>query len=221
MNQQTRSHESSETEIVTTAKGAVAISSFSSPQQIHRYRFDEQFGSHAQYKSIYTKRQTLEKIAAKNGTRVVLALGPQETIIGFGVLDFPEPHERWYQLGPGVMIELKAIEVSRSWRANRLAGRIVAHLMRHPRIEEMIAYLVGYSWTWDLDGTGLSAQQYRRMLIDLFTPHGFSEYQTNEPNICLRPENLFMGRIGSRVPEHLRQQFKWLRFGISPDGPPG
>ncbi len=217
MNKQTRNNDSREPEIVATAQGPVAIAPFSSPEQIHRYRFDQQFGSHAQYKSIYTKRQTLEKIAAKQGTRVVLALSPQDTIIGFGVLDFPEPHERWFQLGPGVMIELKAIEVSRSWRANKLASRIVGHLMRHPQIEEMIAYLVGYSWTWDLDGTGFSAQQYRRMLIDLFTPHGFSEYQTNEPNICLRPENLFMGRIGIRVPEQVQQQFKWLRFGITPE----
>ncbi len=216
MNEQPRNNDSAEPEIVATDQGPVTVASFSGPEQIHRYRFDRQFGSHAQYKSIYTKRQTLEKIAAKPDTRVVLALSPQDTIIGFGVLDFPEPHERWYQLGPGLMIELKAIEVSRSWRANKLASRIVGHLMRHPRIEHMIAYLVGYSWTWDLDGTGFSAQQYRRMLIDLFTPHGFSEYQTNEPNICLRPENLFMGRIGNRVPEDVQQQFKWLRFGITP-----
>ncbi len=207
----------SEPEIVETEKGLVSVAAFCTSDIIHCYRFDDQFGTHAQYKSIYTKRQTLENIAEKPGTNVVLALSPQKTIIGFGVLDYPEPHERWAQLGPGLMIELKAIEVSRSWRANKLADRIVAHLMRHPRIEHMIAYLVGYSWTWDLDGTGFTAQQYRKMLIDLFTPHGFSELQTNEPNICLRPENLFMGRIGSQVPEEIQQQFKWLRFGITPE----
>jgi acetoin utilization protein AcuA len=93
---------------------------------------------------------------------------------------------------------------------------MVRLMLAHPKIERMIAYMVGYSWTWDLDGSGLNAQQYRNMLIKLFNPHGFIELQTNEPNICLKPENLFMGRIGSEVSDKLRQDFKWLRFGISP-----
>jgi acetoin utilization protein AcuA len=76
--------------------------------------------------------------------------------------------------------------------------------------------MVGYSWTWDLDGTRKTAQQYRQMLIRLFEPFGFIEYQTNEPNICLKPENLFMGRVGDKVDEQTCRAFKWLRFGIEP-----
>jgi acetoin utilization protein AcuA len=79
----------------------------------------------------------------------------------------------------------------------------------------MITYMVGYSWTWDLDGTGLTAQQYRNMLIRLFGAHGFREFQTNEPNLCLKPENLFMGRVGGEVSDSMRKAFKWLCFGIS------
>ncbi|MCL5019694.1 MAG: N-acetyltransferase, partial [Patescibacteria group bacterium] len=71
-------------------------------------------------------------------------------------------------------------------------------------------------WTWDLDGTGYSAIEYRQMLIRLVEPFGFKEYQTNEPNICLRPENFFMGRVGSNVTEEVRRKFKWVRFGVSP-----
>ena len=54
------------------------------------------------------------------------------------------------------------------------------------------------------------------MLIRLFSPHGFIEMQTNEPNICLKSENLFMARIGAQVDDTVRQAFKWLRFGVSP-----
>jgi acetoin utilization protein AcuA len=54
------------------------------------------------------------------------------------------------------------------------------------------------------------------MLIRLFSAHGFQEYQTNEPNLCLKPENLFMSRVGDQVPEQTRKAFKWLCFGISP-----
>ena len=53
-------------------------------------------------------------------------------------------------------------------------------MLNHPKIEQMIAYMVGYSWTWDLDGSGMTAQQYRNMLIRLFNPHGFIELQTND-----------------------------------------
>jgi acetoin utilization protein AcuA len=155
--------------------------------------------SHAQYKSIYTKRETLEKHAGKKDANVVLALTESQQIVGFGVFSHPDPDDRWTELGPGVMMEVKAVEVSRPLRSCRIAGDLVRLMLAHPKIEQMIAYMVGYSWTWDLDGSKLTAQQYRNMLIRLFNPHGFIELQTNEPNICLKPENLFMGRIGSEV----------------------
>ena len=206
-----------QTEIVrSTPAGTIQIRSFCTPGDIQSFRFDEQFGTHAQYKSLYTKRETLEKHAAKPDANVVLALTPSRQIVGFGVFSHPDPDERWNELGPGMMMEVKAVEVSRSLRSCRIAGDLVGLMLTHPRIEGMIAYMVGYSWTWDLDGSGLTAQQYRNMLIRLFSPHECIELQTNEPNICLKPENLFMGRVGSEVSDQVRQDFKWLRFGISP-----
>ena len=200
----------------TTPSGSITIRSFCTPEEIRSYRFHDQFGIHAQYKSIYTKRQTLEKHAAKMDANVVLALTENQEICGFGVLSHPASDERWTQLGPGMMMEVKAVEVSRNLRSFKIAGDLVRLMVAHPKIERIIAYMVGYSWTWDLDGSSLNAQQYRNMLIRLFNPHGFIELQTNEPNICLKPENLFMGRIGSDVSDRIRQDFKWLRFGVSP-----
>ena len=54
------------------------------------------------------------------------------------------------------------------------------------------------------------------MLIRLFTDFNFQELETNEPNICLKPENLFMGRVGAAVSEEIQKNFKWLRFGVAP-----
>lgn len=183
---------------------------------IQHYRFDAQFGFHAQYKSLYTKRETLEAHAARTDTHVVLALTDDRRIIGFGVFGPPDANERWLDLGPGTMLEVKAVEVSRRYRAFHLASDLLLQMLIYPRIESVIAYMVGYSWTWDLSGSGLTAQQYRNMLIRLFSTQGFVELTTNEPNICLKPENLFMARIGSDVPEKVRQDFKWLRYGITP-----
>lgn len=40
------------------------------------------------------------------------------------------------------------------------------------------------------------------------------ECRTNEPNICLKPENIFMVRTGHNVPQKIKDDFKLLRFGI-------
>jgi acetoin utilization protein AcuA len=201
--------------ILQTGSGTVWVHSFCSSEEIQRYAFDSEFGGHAQYRSLYTKRESLEKDAAREEVNVVLAVDADDTIIGFGVLDHPEQGARWLDLGPGVMMELKEIEVCRRWRSAGVAAAIMKRMVAHDTVEDKILYLVGYSWTWDLDGSGMTAQAYRKMLIALFEPFGFQDLQTNEPNICLKPENIFMARIGARVSETLRKRFKWLRFGVS------
>lgn len=193
----------------------LCIRPFCKPEEIRRYTFDGQFGMHAQYTSLYTKKESLENNTSQENANVTLAL-EGENIVGFGVLNHPEEGDRWQEMVPGLMMEVKAIEICRRFRSNGIAGRILELLMNSPAVEDMIVYMVGYSWTWDLDGTAKSALAYRKMLIRLFEPFGFQEFQTNEPNICLKPENLFMARIGQRVSSENQNIFKWLRFGVSP-----
>jgi len=200
-----------------TPRGDLLIRAFCTPQEIRTYRFDDQFGSYASYKSLYTRRGSLEENAAQKDANVVLALEDKKDIIGFGVLTYPEKGERWTALGPEAMMEIKALEVCRRWRRARVAKGILKLLLSHPGIEEKIVYLVGYSWTWDLDGTELSVQEYRKMLVQLYESFGFEDYQTNEPNICLKSENFFMGRVGKNVSPKMVTNFKWLRFDIYPD----
>ena len=42
------------------------------------------------------------------------------------------------------------------------------------------------------------------------------EYETNESNISLRPENILMCRMGQNVTQTIKDRFKWLRFGLTP-----
>ena len=197
--------------------GEIIIRDYSTPEAIRSLEFDDQFGTYAHYKSLYTKRESLENIAKFKDTNVVLAIADNRRIIGFGVLAYPESGERWEKLGPEMMMEIKALEVSRNWRTAKVSRQILELLLSSPIIEDKIIYLVGYSWTWDLDGTKLSSQQYRSMLVHLYESFGFEEYQTNEPNICLKPENFFMGRIGKNVSKEMVKSFKWLRFDIYPE----
>ena len=201
---------------VSTTLGELRIRSFCTPDEIRQLSFDHQFGTHAHYRSLYTKRESLERKAEQPDTSVVLAIADSKRIVGFGVLAYPDPEERWAQLEPKLMMEVNAIEVSREWRSKKVARGIVQMMNVHPKIEDKVAYFVGYSWTWDLDGNRMTAQQYRQMMAHLFEPFGFEEYQTNEPNICLKSENIFMARIGENVSKELQNQFKWLRFGMTP-----
>jgi acetoin utilization protein AcuA len=194
----------------------VTIRSFCSSEEIRQTMFNPQFSSYAQYRSLYTRRQSLEDNAEQPDTNVTLALTDGNLIVGFGVLAYPEAGERWAELEPQIMMEVKAIETCRVWRSQGLAKGILSMLLHHSFVEDKIVYMVGYSWTWDLDGSKKTAQQYRRMLIRLFEPFGFVEYQTNEPNICLKPENVFMGRVGKNVSSAVQDDFKWLRFGMRP-----
>jgi acetoin utilization protein AcuA len=202
--------------LVSTALGELRIRSFCTPDAIRQLSFDRQFGTHAHYRSLYTKRESLERKAEQPDTCVVLAIADSKRIVGFGVLAYPDPEERWAQLAPNLMMEVNAIEVGREWRSKKVARGIVQMMNVHPKIEDKVAYFVGYSWTWDLDGNRMTAQQYRQMMARLFEPFGFEEYQTNEPNICLKPENIFMARIGERISTEVRNRFKWLRFGMTP-----
>ena len=207
---------SSKEAFFSTPKGDIRFHSFCSPEQIRQYTFDGQFQNNKHYKSLYTRRQSLEDNAGCRDANVVLAVAAPENIIGFGVLAYPAPDERWVELGPKIMMEIKAIEVCRTWRSFGIAPRIMKMMLAHPHIEDKIFYLVGYSWTWDLIGANMNARQYREKLVGLFQSHGFQEYETNEPNVCLKPENFLMCRIGKNISQMLKDRFKWLRFGLSP-----
>ena len=189
---------------------------FAVRQEIRQCTFDRQFGCHDHFKSLYTSRELLEKSAEQPGANIVLALSENNHIIGYAALAYPDPEERWAELGPRIMMEVTAIEVCRSWRSFKIAPGLLKMVVVHPQVEEKIVYMVGYSWTWDLNGTSKTAQQYRQMLINLFKPQGFKKYPTNEPNICLKSENLFMCRVGNNIRQVILDRFKWLRFGLSP-----
>jgi acetoin utilization protein AcuA len=207
---------SSSVTILPTPNGNVRIRSFCSPSEIRKCTFDRQFAFHDHYKSLYASRELLERAAEQTEANIVLALAKQNHIIGYAVLAYPEPGERWVELGPGIMMEVTAIEVCRSWRSLKIASAILEMLVAYPQVEDKIVYMIGYSWTWDLSGTRNTAQLYRQMLINLFKSKGFKEYKTNEPNICLKSENLFMCRLGNEISQTIRDRFKWLRFGLSP-----
>jgi len=195
-----------------TCRGKVMVGSFCKADEIQSLSFIEAYTKYAGYRSIVSKKETLIKAASRPDTNVTLAFTPDGRIVGFGILEYPHPGERWERVGDRIMMEISVIEVGRPWRSLGISKEILRLLVDHPRKETKIFYMVGYSWTWDLEGS--TAVDYRNMLISIFSQQGFKSFQTNEPNIMMRPENLFMARIGANISTSTRERFKQVRFDL-------
>src|SRR4029453_13344486 len=55
-------------------------------------------------------------------------------------------------------------------------------------------------WHWDLEQSAPPGGAYRRVLGRVFEAAGFEPLRTDEPEIAYDPANLFVARVGSRVP---------------------
>ena len=195
-------------------QGQLIVRSFCGPEEIAALRFPEDFKKFASYQPIISSLDRLVSAAAKPDTNVVIVHKPSAEIVGVGVMESPPSGERWHRVGNDLVMEVSVIEVSREWRSAGVAKELLSLLMTHPKIEDRIIYMVGYSWTWDLDGLRKTAMEYRNILMNLFARFLFKPYPTNEPNVCLRPENLFMARIGAHVSPEDQRKFKWVRFNL-------
>lgn len=198
---------------IETQKGNVYIQSNRNPRVFKDLTFPFETCHSTAYRLTHCTKQSLQGIIQKGG-KVALALLEHKIIVGFAVLDFPDKNERWILSDPKMVMELKAVEVLREFRSHGIARQLLTHLFSETFVEEKIIYLTAYSWTWDLAHPDFTILSYRAMLVSLYTPAGFLEFQTNEPNICLKPENLFMVRMGKKISREIQDEFKLLRFGI-------
>lgn len=169
------------------------------------------------YQPIYTQKRTLERFAATGGS-VSLALFRKRIIVGYAVIGSPSADSRWAKSRWSKILELKGVEVARQFRSRGVAGHLLSHLFSGAEHDDRIVILNAFAWLWDIAHTGMPCEVYRNMLTNLYAGFGFESFQTNEPNVCLKPENIFMARIGKNISTKDRERFKWLRFGIlTPD----
>jgi acetoin utilization protein AcuA len=97
--------------------------------------------------------------------------------------------------------------VATSWRQGGVASALLRFAVEPDPFEDVILIASGLAWHWDLDQSGLSALAYRRVLRRVFEVAGFESLETDEPEIAYHPANLFLARIGSRVPPARRAAF--------------
>jgi len=195
-------------------KGNVKICSFCDPDYIAGLCLQKTFIEYPRYNPIITKTESLVAAAKKPDANVTLAVTRENQIIGFAILKYPGPDERWVRVGKNIMMEVAVVEVARAWRKTGISGKLLGLVTDHPLKEDKIFYMVGYSWTWDLEESGGTVMEYRNMMIRLFSRFGFKIFQTNEPNIMMRPENLFMARFGANISESIIKKFKMVLFNL-------
>lgn len=140
----------------------------------------------------------------------------KDTIVGYITFHYPE-FERWAQSGLPCLLELGAIEVSRSWRGTGISSELVLIPFQNDVMEDKIIVSMECYWFWDLQGTNLTPYEYRRLMEHLLARSGFQTKLTDDPDICSHPANLLSVRIGSRVPVEICHDFegvcyksKWL-----------
>jgi hypothetical protein len=162
-------------------------------------------GIHAFVRDPSQEREVLARIAEEPAGEVVVAHTPGGVVVGYVAVLDPEPGTRFANL-PG-LLEVGAIEVASGWRRGGVASALLRFAVEPDPFEDLILIASGLAWHWDLEQSGLTAVAYRRVLGRVFEAAGFEPLRTDEPEVAYDPANLFVARVGSRVPPAPRAAF--------------
>lgn len=200
-------------DFVDTPRGRVIITADAERELVASLRLDEGMGAFAapNYPPSREKK-ALERIASSEESRVILAYTEDGRIIGFVAIAPPSSAERWGRLSGEGLVEAMAIEVSKDWRGEGIANKMMEIGLGDTFFHDKIVICTGYSWHWDLENSGLDKESYRRMLLQYLEKAGFMYYETDEPNVNLDSANFFSARIGPEVGADLFDRFEQLLF---------
>lgn len=195
------------TEVLVTTKGNVVLWGPVEPEDFLTFEFDEGLNN---FRRAERQKEGFFE-AVKKGEMELIVASHGNVVVGYVVLAKPSKFERWEKIKDPCFWELSA-EVSSRWRRQGILKRLLAFTLADGRGEDCLIYATGFSWHWDLRGTGLSAFEYGQMLTFVFSRFGFSLHGTNEPNICYDSANIFLVRYGARVSPRLVSDFERLCY---------
>jgi acetoin utilization deacetylase AcuC-like enzyme/GNAT superfamily N-acetyltransferase len=184
-----------------TPRGPVILRDFCPPSLVERLHVEQ--GLHAFARLPEREQQLLLSIAKSPDCALALAHTTEGEIIGQVTI---APLDDWWE-GLDNAYEV-AIEVSTNWRGMDIAKSLLTFALELDALEDMLLVALGLSWHWDTEGLNMSPYRYRKVIISLFTAHGFTEYATTEPDISMEPANVMLVRIGNRVGARDVERFK-------------
>jgi acetoin utilization protein AcuA len=132
-------------------------------------------------------------------------------LIGYATFHPPDSFERWHNSSVPGLLELGAVETSKTHRGRHLARHLLEVAFATGRFEDKVVIATIYHWHFDLEGTGLTTYAYRELLKRLYSSVGMSVYATNDPELDY-PGNFLMARIGARATPELKAEFDRLRL---------
>lgn len=164
----------------------------------------EGLGTFWQFNRARTKRILMQSVQS-TGSEVLLAYVGANLLVGYLVVSRASRYGRW---GASPFVYELTLEVNRSWRKLGIATRLLHTAVSDSHWEDKVLLARGYSWTWDLEGTGLTAEKYRDVWQRMLMRPGFVEYPTDDPSFLGDPYGLLMAWIGPQVDEEARQRFR-------------
>jgi acetoin utilization protein AcuA len=195
-------------ESITMKEGKIVLSGPIPPEQLNEYTMHE--GLHA-FRRPPDQHQALVEIAALPEGRIIAAV-IDGIIVGYVTFHYPDEMERWSEQGMVDLIELGAIEVAKPYRSYGIGKRMIELAFEANQLDNCIVFTTEYYWHWDLDGTGLSVWDYRKMMENLMKCVDMVWFATDDPEICSHPANCLMVRVGPDVPLSSVEQFDRIRF---------
>lgn len=192
----------------STSSGPIVIEGPLDSEALKKYEFHHGLNA---FRPADKQFDALLKIADFPEGRIIIAR-TEHIIVGYVTYLYPDSMERWSEFNMEDLIELGAVEVISDYRGARVASNLLKLSMMDKYMENYIVISTEYYWHWDLDGTGLSIWNYRKIMEKMMAAGGLLPAPTDDPEIISHPANCLMVRIGKNVPEESINQFDKLRF---------
>ncbi|MBN2167673.1 MAG: hypothetical protein JW738_00385 [Actinobacteria bacterium] len=193
-----------------TGDGKVFVENYISNRKLKRIEIDEGICMFSRG-NLDKQKEALVNVSKMDGGNVIAGT-LNGRLISYVGIHHPLPRQRWGKQGYDWLYELGAIEVSRNYRAAGLGGAMMEAAFQDPVYDDAIVFTTGFTWHWDLEGAGLDKMEYRLMGAKLFSKYGFVEMETDEPNVAMDSANIFMVRVGEKVPFSRKREFASLLF---------
>ncbi len=186
-----------------TAYGPVCIRAWAPRELLRELTIGEGLGAFWYY-SVEKTRTNLFQSLSNPQSEIILAYTPDKLLIGYLLISLPGRRGRWRRLG---IVYETTIEVAREWRRYGIASKLLSTAIEDPHWQDKIFLAEGYSWAWDLEGTGLSPAEYREIWKNMMARFGFIEVKTDDPGILGDPWSLMMAWVGPKVDEEKKSLF--------------
>ena len=196
------------TEIVLEDRTSITIAGPLSPDVIEKLDYHKQLTA---FRQPLEQKNALIEIAELPEGRIIGAIHG-DTLVGYVTFHYPDPFERWAEGDMDDLLELGAIEVAKDYRHYGLAKGLMKIAFQDCEMENFIVISTEYYWHWDLQSSGLSVWDYRKIMEKIMGSIGMEYYATDDPEICSHPANFLMVKIGENVPMESIIQFDNLRL---------